>query len=115
MTKPEPEEFQLLEGVQVLRRTPKTLRALLEGLPGSWTDSREKPESWSPFDVVGHLILGDKTDWIPRAEIILEHGEATPFTPFERFDHVEVTRGKTMTELLDLFWEPEPSEPVNAE
>ena len=95
--------FQVDEAIGVLRRTPKTLRALLEGLQEPWVQARESAASWSPFDVVGHLIHGELTDWIPRATIILEQGESTPFTPFDRFGHVEASRGKTVSQLLDTF------------
>ena len=98
-----PQVFQLDEAIDVLGRTPKTLRALLDGLQGPWIDARENVESWSPFDVLGHLIHGEETDWIPRATIILEQGGSTSFTPFDRFGHVEASRGKTMSQLLDTF------------
>jgi len=96
-------EFRLDDAVEVLRRTPATLDALLRGLPDQWVYSNEGPDSWSPFDVLGHLIHGEKTDWIPRARIILEHGEGRAFDPFDRFAMFEESRGKSPDELLDAF------------
>ena len=98
-----PQVFQLNEAVGVLRRTPKTLRALLYGVQDPWVNARETEESWSPFDILGHLIHGEETDWIPRAAIIVEQGGSIPFTPFDRLGHVEASRGKTMSQLLDTF------------
>jgi hypothetical protein len=96
-------EFQLDEAVTILRATPRVLTAWLGDLPEPWIRCDEGDATWSPFDVVGHLIHGEETDWIPRARIILEHGEARPFTPFDRFAHMERLRGKTMGELLATF------------
>src|SRR5215210_3181711 len=77
--------IQLDEAVAVLSRTPATLRSMLAGLGPRWTETNEGGETWSPFDVVGHLIHGERTDWIPRARTILEAGETRPFEPFDRF------------------------------
>lgn len=96
-------EFQIEDGIAVLERTPGTLRALLGGLPESWTAPNEGPETWSPFDIVGHLIHGERTDWIARARIILEQGERTPFEPFDRYAQFEASRGRSLGELLDTF------------
>ena len=87
--------------VAVLERTPAALRALLEGLPREWTDADEGPETWSPYVVVGHLIHGERTDWIPRARIILAQGAERRFAPFDRFAQLEESRGKSLAELLD--------------
>lgn len=95
--------FDLEQGRQILARTPRVLRAYLGGLSVDWTDTRESDGSWSPFDVVGHLIHGEKTDWIPRAKIILEHGESKPFVPFDRFAQEKESEGKGLGELLDEF------------
>lgn len=95
--------FHLADGVEILRRTPAVLRALLQDLPDEWGRSRELPESWSAFDIVGHLIHGEETDWLPRARIILEHGEARPFAPYDRFAQTELSRGKSLGTLLDEF------------
>lgn len=75
----------------------------LRGLSDAWLHARETPDHWSPFDVVGHLIHGEETDWIPRARIILEHGAARPFDPFERFAQFERSQGRTIDELLETF------------
>lgn len=95
-------QFDLKEAVPVLERTPATLRALLEGLPEPWVRQNEGGESWSPFDVVGHLIDGEESDWIPRAKIILSRS-GQPFTPFDRFAHKTKNRGSTLGALLDTF------------
>lgn len=95
--------FVLAEALPVLERTPRVLGELLTGLPEPWIRATEGEATWSPFDVVGHLIHGERTDWIPRAEIILSEGEARPFTPFDRFAQFEASRGKTLAELLDTF------------
>ena len=89
--------------IPVLERTPGTLRALLDGLPSAWTDAREGPERWSPYDVVGHLIHGERTDWIPRAEMILRVGEGEPFPPFDRVAMFRDSAGESLGELLDTF------------
>ena len=75
--------FDLVSARQVLARTPAALDALLRDLPEDWARQNEGPETWSPFDVLGHLIHGEQTDWIPRARIILEHGTAKAFEPFD--------------------------------
>lgn len=96
-------EFQLEEAIAILGRTPETLRVLLNGLPEAWVTANEGGDSWSAYDVVGHLIHGEETDWVPRARIILEHGEAQAFTPFDRFAQFEQSRGKSLAELLEEF------------
>ncbi|HZL99459.1 MAG TPA: DinB family protein [Planctomycetota bacterium] len=96
-------EFELTDGIAVLQRTPASLRALLAGLPPAFIDATEGPETWSPFVIVGHLIHGERTDWIPRARIILEQGQDRRFTPFDRFAQLEESRGKSLAELLDEF------------
>jgi uncharacterized damage-inducible protein DinB len=97
--------FTLDEALPVLRRTPAVLRAWLGDLPDSWTASNEGPDTWSPYDIVGHLIHGERTDWIPRTELLLAHGESRPFTPFDRFAQFKESRGKSLDELLDTFAE----------
>jgi hypothetical protein len=96
-------EFQLKHAVEILKQTPKTLRSLIGGLSDNWILTNEGPDTWSPFDVIGHLIHGEVTDWIPRVKIILEHGEAQTFTPFDRFAFFEKSKGKTLHELLETF------------
>src|SRR5689334_16711288 len=96
-------EFELAQAIEVLKRTPTTLNSLLRDLPEPWLVQNEGPETWSPFDVIGHLIHGEETDWIPRARIILEHGEARAFDKFDRFAQAEASRGRTLASLLDEF------------
>lgn len=96
-------EFKLDEAKAILRRTPATLTSLLQDLPDEWQFSNEGPETWSPFDVLGHLIHGEETDWIPRAKMILEHGEQRAFEPFDRFAMFEKSKGKSLGELLTTF------------
>ncbi|HEX8887732.1 MAG TPA: DinB family protein [Pyrinomonadaceae bacterium] len=96
-------EFQLDRAQEILKRTPATLKALLDGLSDEWVTSNEGAATWSPFDVVGHLIHGEETDWIPRARMILEYGESRAFEPFDRFAMFEKSKGKTLGELLDRF------------
>lgn len=95
--------FDLHLGVAVLERTPATFRALLAGLPEAWTASNEGPATFSPFDNVGHLIHGERTDWIPRAGIILAQGATRRFDPYDRFAQVRESAGKTLAQLLDEF------------
>jgi hypothetical protein len=95
--------FTLTDAVAVLERTPSTLDAMLRGLPAGWISATEGPDTWSPRDVVGHLIHGERTDWIPRARIILEHGEARVFDPFDRFAQFRESAGKSLEQLLDEF------------
>jgi uncharacterized damage-inducible protein DinB len=96
-------EFQITYAKQILSRTPATLNSLLQDLPDNWIRSNEGPDSWSPFDVVGHLIHGEETDWIPRAKIILAYGESRPFEPFNRTAMFEKSRDKPLEELLRTF------------
>lgn len=94
--------FDLVQSIQVLLATPATLRAMLGGLPGEWTTASDEV-SWEPFDIVGHLIHGEETDWIPRARIIVEQGENRTFVPFDRFAQFEKSKGRSLDELLDEF------------
>lgn len=96
-------QFRLDHAQEILGRTPTTLNVLLRGLPDEWVLANEGPETWSPFDVLGHLIHGEEADWIPRARIILEHGEARAFEPFDRVAMFEASKGKSLGELLDRF------------
>ena len=96
-------KISLEKSIHILERTPSILKALLQNLSEDWTTPNEGPETWSPYDVVGHLIHGEKTDWIPRARIILEQGEKQPFTPFDRFAQFVESKGKTLNQLLDEF------------
>jgi DinB superfamily len=106
-------EFSLADAIALLTRTPATLDALLRGLPDIWVRrnegrasegrGKEGNDTWSPFDIVGHLIVGERTDWMPRARIILQHGEARPFDPFDRFAQEKESQGKSLAQLLDEF------------
>jgi uncharacterized damage-inducible protein DinB len=96
--------LELDDIVAVLARTPASLKALLEGLPRTWADATEGGETWSPYDVVGHLIHGERTDWIPRARHILA-GESRPFDKFDRTAQFTESRGKSLGELLETFAE----------
>jgi hypothetical protein len=96
-------DFDITAGCAVLERTPNTLRAMLAGLPPVWIDATEGPESWSPYVVVGHLIHGERTDWIPRARLILAQGAERRFTPYDRLAQFRESEGKSLTSLLDEF------------
>jgi hypothetical protein len=95
--------FHLDASLAVLERTPAVLRALLADLPSNWTTSNEGPDTWSPYDVLGHLIHGERTDWMTRLGIILEDGPGRPFTPFDRFAQFRESEGKSLGVLLDDF------------
>src|SRR5262245_53554586 len=95
-------DFDLRTGMSVLERTPGTMRALLAGLPDAWIDGTEGPDTWSPFVIMGHLIHGERTDWIPRARIILAQGENRRFVPFDRFAQLREEK-QSLGELLDEF------------
>jgi hypothetical protein len=95
--------FDLREGAAILERTPGVLRVLLAGLPDSWTRPNEGAKTWSAFDVVGHLIDGEETDWIPRARLILSRGENRRFQPFDRFAHLAAKEDQTLSDRLDRF------------
>jgi hypothetical protein len=96
-------DFDLTASLAILERTPATLRALLSGLPAAWTDATEGPETWSPYVIVGHLIHGERTDWIARAQIILAQGPERRFTPYDRFAQFRESQGKSLADLLDEF------------
>ena len=91
--------------IAVISRTPAALNALLRDLPEPWTHSNEGANTWSAYDVVGHLIHGEKTDWIPRAQRILQHGESRPFDKFDRTAQERESKGKPLAQLLDEFAE----------
>lgn len=98
-------EFRLDDAVPVLRRTPAVMRELLLDLPERWTRATEGTGTWSPFDIIGHLIHGERTDWVPRVEHILRHGDSVPFTPFDREAMFTASAGLSLPELLDIFAE----------
>jgi hypothetical protein len=100
--------FNLPDAIALLTRTPATLNALLRGMPDILARTNEGrsndgKETWSLFDIVGHLIVGERTDWIPRARIILQHGEARAFDPFDRFAQEKESQGKSLDQLLNEF------------
>lgn len=95
--------FDLAKTIEILEATPHTVRAMLGGLSNEWTASSGDRENWQPYDIVGHLIHAEATDWIPRARLILENGESEPFSPFDRFSHFENSKNKSLAELLDEF------------
>lgn len=98
-------KFQVTQAVEILENTPKVLNSLLGNLSDDWTASTENRDDWNPFDIVGHYIHGEETDWIPRAEIILKQGENRTFEPFDRFAQFEASKGKSLNELLETFAE----------
>ncbi len=98
-------DFRIAEAVPVLQRTPAVVRDLLLGLSPAWTQAAEGPGTWTPFDVVGHLIHGERTDWMPRVEHILRHGDRVPFVPFDREAMFAASQGHSLSELLDTFAE----------
>lgn len=95
--------FSLDEGTALLERTPALLDAWLRGLPACWLAAHEGGDSWSPFDIVGHLVHGELTDWMPRVRRLLEDGEARAFDPFDRFAQFRESDGKSLDQLLDEF------------
>jgi len=89
--------------IALLSRTPAALDALLRDLPETWTLSNEGEKTWTAFDVVGHLIHAERTDWIPRAKTILQFGDTQPFAPFDRLGHLRESQGKSLGQLLEEF------------
>ncbi|MFZ5818049.1 MAG: DinB family protein [Bacillota bacterium] len=98
----QPNEFRLDEALAILERTPATLSALLTGLPERWVRATEGAGTWSPYDVVGHLIHGERVNWLPRVRQILQ-GEGRPFEPFDRTAFFAQSQGKSPAELLTTF------------
>ena len=96
-------EFRLDETIEILKQTPATLSSLVGGLSDEWIRCDEGPDTWSPYDIVGHLVHGEQADWIERLELMLEHGEWKTFTPFDRSAQFEKFKGKTLDELLEMF------------
>lgn len=96
-------DFRFDDALPVLRRTPFVLRSLLFELPEPWIRADEGKGTWTPFDVLGHLIHGERADWVPRVEHLLRHGEAVPFAPFDREAMFEASRGHSIGELLHTF------------
>jgi len=96
-------EHNLDQTVSLLARMPAAFDALLRNLPEAWTLTNEGQDTWSPFDVIGHLIHAERTDWMPRAKMILEFGEKKPFEPFDRLAQNRESQGKSLAQLLDEF------------
>ena len=96
-------KYSLEKSYQILERTPLVLTTLLSGLDDGWVMNNEGPDTFSPYDVIGHLIHGEKTDWTARTKVILEFGLSKPFIPWDRFAQFEASKGKTLAELLDEF------------
>jgi hypothetical protein len=95
--------LDLQQTIALLSRTPSTINALLRDLPQTWTLRNEGGKTWSPFDIVGHLIHGERTDWMPRARMILQHGESRTFDPFDRLAQERESEGESLGGLLDEF------------
>ena len=93
----------MAEAIALLARTPATLNSLLRELPDTWVLRNEGTDTWTAFDIVSHLIVGERTDWRSRLRILLENGEARPFDPFDRFAQVKESQGKSMEQLLGEF------------
>jgi DinB family protein len=96
-------EHNLEQTMLLLSRTPLALNALLQDLPEIWTRRNEGDDSWSVFDILGHLIYGERTDWMPRARMILQFQESRTFEPFDRLGQVRESQGKSLEQLLDEF------------
>lgn len=96
-------QFDLRQSTEVLRRTPAALSAMLADLDDGWVRATEGPDTFSPFDIVGHLIDGEETDWMVRARIILDHGPDPVFAKYDRFRHRTRNAGRTLSSLLEEF------------
>ena len=96
-------KYNLQRSYEILERTPSVLKALLSGVGDGWIMNNEGPDTFSPYDVVGHLIHGEKTDWRERASMILEYGASKTFVRFDRFAQYNESKGKTLQQLLDEF------------
>lgn len=96
-------EFDLTASLAILERTPHVFRSMLAGLPEVWTDATEGPDTWSPYYIVGHLIQGERTNWMPRARMILAQGAERRFTPFDRAAEFHESGSEPLTGLLDQF------------
>jgi hypothetical protein len=96
-------QFELPHAIAVLERTPRTLRAMIQDLGPEWIDATEGPDTWSPYVIVGHMLHGERTDWIARARVILARGEDRRFAPFDRQAQFRESDGKTLATLLGEF------------
>ena len=95
--------FDLAKSIEILERTPDVLIVMLQNIADDWTSNNEGLETWNVYDIIGHLIEGEKTDWIPRMEIVLSDKPDKTFEPFDRFAQFEVSKGKSLKELLEEF------------
>lgn len=98
-------KFEIDQAVEILENTPLVLKSLLGNLSEDWTKSENNKDDWSAFDIVGHYIHAEETDWIPRAEIILKQGENRTFEPFDRYAQFDLSKDRTLNELLEVFAE----------
>src|SRR5207245_7173243 len=96
-------EHNLAHTISLLTRTPTTLNALLRDLPEAWTFRNEGENTWSVFDIIGHLNHGERTDWMPRVKVVLQFAETQAFEPFDRQGHAREMQGKSLGQLLDEF------------
>ena len=96
-------EFSLADSIAILTRTPASLDALLRRLPNVWVRGNEGKDTWSAFDIVGHLIIGERTDWMPRVRMLLESGEARPLDPFDRLAQLGESQDRSLEQVLDDF------------
>ena len=95
--------FDLNKSIEILERTPAVVTDMLQGISEEWVSQNEGGDTWSPYDIVGHLIHGEKTDWIPRMNIILSDAPDKKFQPFDRFAQIRDSKGKPLSQLLDTF------------
>ena len=93
----------MTETIALLARTPATLNALLRGLPDSWTRRNEGNDTWTAYDIIGHLAQAERNDWMPRVRHIIAHGDSQPFPPFNRFAQMQEPQSKSLDQLLDEF------------
>ena len=96
-------KYSIERSIEILERTPAVLNSMLSGIGDDWVMNDEGPETFSPYDVIGHLVHGEKTDWTARTKMILEFGDTKTFVPWNRFAQYEESKGKTLQELLDEF------------
>jgi len=96
-------KFEVNKSLEILERTPAILETMLSELSEEWIRNNEGPDTWSPYDIIGHLVHGEKTDWVPRMESILSKEKDKTFEPFDRFAQFEDSKGKTCRQLLNEF------------
>jgi hypothetical protein len=96
-------EFDVAQGIAVLERTPGMLHAMLHDLDAAWLDATEGPETWSPYVILGHLVHGERANWIPRARFILSQSTSRRLPPYDRLAHFRESQGKSLSGLLDEF------------